>query len=179
MIISLIGYRATGKTTIARLLAEALGAPWVDSDREIERQAGKTIAAIFAEDGELAFRNFEERIISELCLKKELILATGGGAIMRENTRKVLRDSGPVLWLTASPETILARMNGDATTKTSRPNLTDLPALEEIRHLLEVREPYYRDCASLEVTTELCPPEEIVRQILSINQSEPQTEEKR
>ena len=169
MILSLIGYRATGKTTVAKLLAEALNCPWIDSDREIERQAGKTIARIFAEDGEPAFRDFEERIIAELCLKPELILATGGGAIMRENTRKVLRKSGPVLWLTASPETILRRMTADETTKTSRPSLTNLPALDEIRHLLELREPMYRDCATMEITTELCSPEEIVQQLLEIN----------
>lgn len=171
MILSLIGYRATGKTTIAKLLAEALNCPWIDSDREIERQAGKTIAQIFAEDGEPAFRDFEERIIAELCMKPELILATGGGAVMRENTRKVLRDSGPVLWLTASPETILRRMTADETTKTSRPSLTNLPALDEIRHLLELREPMYRDCATMEITTELCSPEEIVKQLLEINGS--------
>ena len=169
MILSLIGYRATGKTTVAKLLAEALNCPWIDSDREIERQAGKTIAQIFAEDGEPAFRDFEERIIAELCLKPELILATGGGAVMRENTRKVLRASGPVLWLTASPETILRRMTADETTKTSRPSLTNLPALDEIRHLLELREPMYRDCATMEITTELCSPEEIVKQLLEIN----------
>ncbi|MBQ6108261.1 MAG: shikimate kinase [Thermoguttaceae bacterium] len=169
MILSLIGYRATGKTTVAKLLAEALNCPWIDSDREIERQAGKTIARIFAEDGEPAFRDFEERIIAELCLKSELILATGGGAVMRENTRKILRESGPVLWLTASPETILRRMTADETTQTSRPSLTNLPALDEIRHLLELREPMYRDCASLEITTELCSPEEIVKQLLEIN----------
>ncbi len=168
MIVSLIGYRATGKTTVARLLSEALGCPWVDSDREIERQAGKSIAEIFAEDGELAFRNFEERIIAELCMKKELILATGGGAIMRENTRRILKESGPVLWLTASAETILERMNGDSTTKTSRPSLTNLSALDEIRRLLEYREPMYRECATMEITTELCSPEEIAQQLLEL-----------
>lgn len=177
MIISLVGYRATGKTTIARLLSEALGAPWVDSDREIERQAGKNIAQIFADEGEPVFRDFEERVIAELCMKKELILATGGGAIMRENTRRILRESGPVLWLTASADTILRRMQGDSGTKTSRPSLTSLPALEEIQHLLALREPMYRDCASMEITTELCSPEEIVRQILTIGggNGEPQT----
>ena len=168
MIVSLIGYRATGKTTVARLLAEALNCRWIDSDREIERQAGKTIAEIFAEDGEPAFRNFEERIISELCLQEDLILATGGGAIMREKTRKILRQSGPVLWLTASAETILQRMSGDETTLTSRPSLTNLPPLEEIKRLLEVREPFYRDCATMEITTEICSPEEIVQQLLSV-----------
>lgn len=169
MIVSLIGYRATGKTTLARLLADALGCRWIDSDREIERQVGnKTITEIFAEYGEESFRNFEERVIAELCLKDELILATGGGAILRPNTRKILRDSGPVLWLTASAETILQRMSGDETTRTSRPSLTTLPPLEEIRSLLDLREPFYRECATMEITTEICPPEEIVQQLLSV-----------
>lgn len=167
MIVSLIGYRATGKSTIARLLAEKLNAPWIDSDQEIERQAGKTIAEIFAEEGETVFRNFEERIIAELCQSEDLILATGGGAILREPTRQILRASGPVLWLTASAETIAQRMRQDATTRTSRPNLTNLPPLEEIRHLLEVRQPYYQETASLEITTENVLPEEIVEQILA------------
>lgn len=176
MIVSLIGYRATGKTTVARLLSEALNCPWIDSDQEIVRQAGKSIAEIFAEDGEPVFRNFEARVISELCLKKELILATGGGAIMREETRKVLRESGPVLWLTASAETILSRMGGDPTSESNRPSLTNLPALDEIRHLLEVREPFYRDCASIEITTEEYSPEEIVKQILEIGGYSPENE---
>ncbi|MDO4576100.1 MAG: shikimate kinase [Planctomycetia bacterium] len=166
MILSLIGYRATGKTTIAKLLSERLGAPWVDSDREIERQAGKSIAQIFADDGETAFRDFEQRVIFELCQSDERILATGGGAVMREKTRETLRSAGPVLWLTASAETIAKRMAGDASTAASRPNLTNLPQLDEIRTLLELREPMYRETASVEITTELCPPEEIVDQIL-------------
>ncbi|MDO4584925.1 MAG: shikimate kinase [Planctomycetia bacterium] len=170
MIVSLIGYRATGKSTIARLLAEKLNAPWVDSDHEIERQAGKTIAEIFAEEGETVFRNFEERVIAELCQSEELILATGGGAILREGTRRILRESGPVLWLTASAETIAQRMRQDQNTLTTRPNLTSLPPLDEIRHLLEVREPYYRETASLEITTENASPETIVAQLLAAAQ---------
>ena len=171
MIVSLIGYRATGKTTIAKLLSENLNAPWVDSDVEIERQAGKSIAQIFAEDGEECFRNYEERVIFDLCQAEELILATGGGAILRENTRNVLRQAGPVLWLTASPEVILERMSGDSRSQSTRPSLTNLPPLEEIRRLMEFREPLYRETATIEITTELCSPEEIVKQILSIGNS--------
>ena len=166
MIISLIGYRATGKSTIARLLAEKLNAPWADSDQEIERQAGKSIARIFAEDGEEAFRNFEARVIFDLCQSDELVLATGGGAILREETREILRASGPVLWLTASPETIAARMNADAATASMRPNLTSLSQLDEIRSVLEFRTPLYQETASLEITTEGYTPEEIVEQLL-------------
>ena len=166
MIISLIGYRATGKSTIARLLAEKLNAPWADSDQEIERQAGKSIARIFAEDGEEAFRNFEARVIFDLCQSDELVLATGGGAILREETREILRASGPVLWLTASPETIAARMNADAATASMRPNLTSLSQLDEIRSVLEFRTPLYQETATLEITTEGYTPEEIVAQLL-------------
>ena len=79
MFLSLIGYRATGKTTLARLLAERLGCPWIDADTEIERRAGKSIARIFAEDGEPAFRDLEAQVVAELCRRGPLVLAAGGG----------------------------------------------------------------------------------------------------
>ncbi len=78
MILTLIGYRATGKTTLARLLAERLGWDWVDGDVEIERQAGKSIARIFADDGEPVFRDVEAQVIAELCRGDRLVLAAGG-----------------------------------------------------------------------------------------------------
>ena len=79
-ILILIGYRATGKTTLARLLAQRLGWDWIDADVEIERQAGKSIARMFAEDGEPAFRDLEARVIADLCGRPRLVLAAGGGA---------------------------------------------------------------------------------------------------
>ena len=80
MILTLIGYRATGKTTLAGLLAERLGWDWIDADVEIERRAGKSIACIFAEDGEPAFRDLEAQVIADLCRRDRLVLAAGGGA---------------------------------------------------------------------------------------------------
>ena len=80
MNLTLIGYRATGKTTLARLLAERLGWDWIDADVEIERVAGKTIARIFAEDGEPAFRDIEAGVIAELAGRPNLVIAAGGGA---------------------------------------------------------------------------------------------------
>jgi len=167
MILTLIGYRATGKTTLARLLAGRLGWDWIDADVEVERRAGKAIARIFAEDGEPAFRDLEAAAITDLCRRTRLVIAAGGGAPMRPETREVIRAAGKVVWLTARPETILARMSGDATTASRRPALTDRTGLEEILHLLAKREPIYRQTAHLEVDTEGKTADELVEEILA------------
>lgn len=167
MFLSLIGYRATGKTTLARRLAEQLGWDWIDADVEIERRAGKTIARMFAEDGEPAFRDLEAAVIADLCGRNRFVLAAGGGAPLRPESRQAMRRAGKVVWLTAMPETILARMNADATTAGRRPNLTDRGALDEILHLLARREPLYREMADLEVATEGKSPEAIAAEILT------------
>ncbi len=166
MNLTLIGYRATGKTTLARLLAERLGWDWIDADVEIERVAGKTIARIFAEDGEPAFRNIEARVIADLTARSNLVIAAGGGAPLREESRSAMRAAGRVVWLQASAETINARMTGDKTTATRRPGLTDRGPLDEIVHLMSVREPVYRETAHLEIDTEGKPPEYLVDEIL-------------
>jgi shikimate kinase len=162
----LIGYRATGKTTLARLLAERLGWDWTDADVEIERRAGKSIARIFAEDGEPAFRDLEAEVIADLCRRDRLVLAAGGGAPMRQESRQAMRAEGKVVWLRARPETIHARMSGDATTAARRPDLTDKGGLEEIVELLARREPVYRRTAHLEIDTEAKSPDALAAEIL-------------
>jgi shikimate kinase len=162
----LIGYRATGKTTLARLLAERLGWSWLDADVEIERRAGKSIARIFAEEGEPAFRDLEAQVIADLCRRQQLVLAAGGGAPLRAENRRAMHAGGRVVWLTASPETILARMSADATTATRRPSLTDQGPLEEIVQLLARREPIYQETADWTVPTEGRTPKQLVEEIL-------------
>lgn len=162
----LIGYRATGKTTLAKLLAGRLGWQWVDADVQIERRAGKSIAQIFAEEGEPAFRDLEAEVIAELCRRDKLVLAAGGGAPMREENRQAMHSSGRVIWLEAQPETILRRMSADATTAGRRPKLTDQPPLDEIIELLERREPIYRELAHLVVDTEGKTTDELTVEIL-------------
>ena len=162
----LIGYRATGKTTLARLLAERLGWDWTDADVEIERRAGKSISRIFAEEGEPAFRDLEAEVIGHLCRRSQLVLAAGGGAPMRPESRQAMRDAGKVVWLKARPETIHARMSGDATTAARRPDLTDKGGLEEIVDLLARREPIYRQSAHLEIDTEAKSPDALAAEIL-------------
>lgn len=169
----LIGYRATGKTTLARLLARRLGWDWIDADVEIERRAEKSIAQIFAEDGEPAFRDLEAEVIADLCRREQLVLAAGGGAPMREASRRAMRGSGKVVWLLAEPETILARMAADPTNPDRRPDLTDRGPLEEIIHLLRRREPIYRQSAHLQVDTEGKTPEQLTAEILDRLQLEP------
>lgn len=167
MLLTLIGYRATGKTTLARLVAERLRWDWIDADVEIERRAGRSIAKIFAEQGEPAFRDIEAQVIADLCRRDRLVLAAGGGAPLRSESRRAMREAGLVVWLTARPETILARMTGDSTTTTRRPELTDKGPLAEIVHLLEVRTPIYQESSHLQLDTEGKTLDELVEAIIA------------
>jgi shikimate kinase len=176
MNLTLIGYRATGKTTLARLLAERLGWDWIDADVEIERRAGKPIARIFAEEGEPAFRDLEAAVTADLCQRSRLVLAAGGGAPMRPENRRNMRAAGKVVWLRAQPETIHRRMASDVTTADRRPNLTAQGGLEEIVQLLAKREPVYRESADLEIDTEGKSPEQLVDAILARLQWTPNAE---
>ena len=166
MNLTLIGYRATGKTTLARLLAKRLGWDWIDADVEIERLAEKSIAKIFTEDGEPVFRDIEARVIAGLMDRSNLVIAAGGGAPLRAESRAAMRAGGRVVWLQASAETIHARMTGDETTATRRPSLTGRGPLDEIVHVMSVREPIYRETAHVKIDTEGKSPESLVDEIL-------------
>lgn len=167
MQIFLIGSRGTGKSTVARHLAAALGRDWVDADVEIERRAGKSIAEIFADDGEPIFRELEAQVVADLAARPSGVVALGGGAVLREATRELLRRSGQVIWLTATPETLWKRISTDATTADRRPNLTPTGGITEIIALLAARAPIYRQCADLEVDTEEKTPERIAAEIVA------------
>jgi shikimate kinase len=104
--------------------------------------------------------------MADLCGRSRLVIAAGGGAPMRAETREAMRAHGKVVWLVARPETILARMSGDATTASRRPALTGRSGLEEIVHLLARREPVYRQTAHVEVDTEGKTPEQLADEIL-------------
>jgi len=163
--IRLIGYRGTGKSAVARLLALRLGWDWVDADVELELRAGKSIAAIFAADGEAAFRDLESAILAELVRQERRVLATGGGVVLRAENRELLRSGAKVVWLKAMPETILRRLSDDWTTAARRPNLTT-GGLDEIRDMLARRTPLYRQCADLEIDTEEKTVAEVAAEIL-------------
>ena len=156
----LIGGRGTGKTTVARLLAHQLGWEWVDADEALELRHGQSIRAIFAAEGEAGFRDKEAAVLEELCRSARLVVATGGGVVLREANRKRLRVTGRVVWLTADAQTIWGRLQRDPVTAERRPALT-VGGLAEIKELLRAREPLYRGAADFTVSTSGRTPEEV------------------
>lgn len=169
MLVTLVGYRGSGKSTVAAPLAARLGCDWIDADAVVEREAGRTIREIFADEGEPGFRARERRAMVELLKRDRLVLAAGGGAVLDPQTRRDVRAAGPVVWLQAPVETLAARIAGDPATAARRPRLLtgDRPAgvADEIARLLSLREPLYRESATLIVDTEGRTVAEIVDEI--------------
>jgi shikimate kinase len=166
VIVTLIGYRGSGKSSVARPLASELGCEWIDADAEIERRAGRSIREIFAEEGEPRFRELERQVMADLLGRKRLVIAAGGGAVLDPETRGRMRTAGPVVWLRASVETLAARVAADQTTAERRPNLTAAGGRTEIEELLARREPLYREAATLTIETDGLSIDEIVLRIL-------------
>ena len=139
-----------GKSTVGRFLAQRMGYEFLDSDHEIEARTGVTIPMIFDIEGEAGFRDREVAVIDDLTQQKNLVLATGGGAVLREENRRALCSRGFVVYLRASVDSLIARTKNDR----SRPLLqTDNPE-QVIRELLEKRDPIYMELADLVVETQ-------------------------
>jgi shikimate kinase len=162
----LIGYRGCGKTTVGKALASRMGREFIDADEFLEAKAGMTIREIFAVEGEAGFRNRESAVLAELTTRSPLVLATGGGAVLREENRRNLRDSGFNVWLSADAETLWDRLQTDPTTRERRPNLAG-GGLEEVTRMLTLREPLYRELANLEIPAGELSPEVIADRILA------------
>jgi shikimate kinase len=163
-VIFLIGYRGTGKSTVARLLAGRLGWDWLDADAVLEERAGRTIREVFAEEGEAGFRRRESAVLGDLCRCQRHVIATGGGVVLSPDNRARLRAAGRVVWLTADAETIWRRLQADASTAERRPPLT-VGGLAEVHELLRLREPHYRACADHCIDTPGRSPEEVAERV--------------
>lgn len=161
----LTGYRGCGKTTVARLLATRLERPFADLDDVIESAAGRSIAAIFADEAEVGFRDREALALQQLAANAPCVIALGGGAILRPTNRELIAATGWCVWLDADPAVIAARLAGDATTGARRPALTNLTPTDEIVAVMREREPLYRQVADLRIDTTTNPIPQIVEEI--------------
>ncbi|HEY9811767.1 MAG TPA: shikimate kinase [Halomicronema sp.] len=134
----LIGMMGAGKTTVGRLLATQLNYRFVDTDEMIEKVVGKSITEIFAEEGETSFRELESKVLGEVAAYKNLVVATGGGIILRQENWGYLRH-GVVVWLDVGVEQLYARVKEDK----SRPLLQDPNPMAKLQSLLESRQSLY------------------------------------
>ncbi len=158
----LVGPMGAGKSTIGRLLAKELGLPFKDSDKEIEERTGASIPLVFDVEGETGFRDREQAVIEELSKQPGLVLAIGGGAILRPENRQAMRKNAEIIYLHASVEHQLARTARDR----NRPLLqTDNPA-QVLANLLAIRDPLYREVATLIIETDTRPPRMVVQEIM-------------
>ena len=145
----LVGLMGAGKTTVGKLLAKHLGKQFIDSDHEIERRTGIKVHLIFELEGEAGFRAREVAIIEELTQQENIVLATGGGAILQAENREALHNRGTVIYLRANVEDLWRRTRHDK----SRPLLQTENPRARLQQLLSQRDPLYRETAHLVVDT--------------------------
>jgi shikimate kinase len=160
----LVGYRGTGKSTVARHVARSLGLEVFSLDAEIQRAAGTSIPHIVAERGWDEFRDIEEEICRRVAAEDGHVIDCGGGVVEREANYPVLRGAGPVIWLQATPATIVRRIGGDD----QRPSLTGAKSFtEEVEEVLARRTPRYRALAHYSVSTDEVRPETVAERIVA------------
>jgi shikimate kinase len=149
----LIGYRATGKTAVGSQLAEILGRPFVDLDQVLIEEAGKAISEIVARDGWAEFRRREKELVARFRHTQGQVLATGGGVVLDADNVEALKENGIIIWLTADPETIQARLAEDQPRDANRPSLTGGDTIREVAEVLKTRYPLYQAAAQIIVNT--------------------------
>lgn len=145
----LVGMMGAGKTTVGKLLAQQLGKTFVDSDDEIQQRTGVTIPHIFDIEGEAGFRQREAGVIQNLVKRDNLVLATGGGVVLSEESRRALRDNGIVVYLKSSVADLWQRTRHDR----NRPLLQTADPRARLKELHELRDPLYTEVADLIVLT--------------------------
>ena len=165
MNIVLIGYRGTGKSTVGRQLAARLGRALVSTDTEIVKRAQRTIPEIVSQEGWEYFRDLESEICRELAGRDQLVIDTGGGAILRQKNVEALKKNGTVFWLEASVDTITKRIGRD----TQRPSLTGTKSfVDEIQDVLQERTPKYQAAADHVIKTDDQPIDQLVETLLTL-----------
>jgi shikimate kinase len=164
MNIVLIGYRGTGKSTVGKMLAARLGRELISTDAEIVKRANQSIPEIVAQQGWEYFRDAESAVCRDLAGRDQLVIDTGGGVVLRPQNVEVLKRNGKLIWLTATVETITARIGGD----TQRPSLTGTKSfVEEIGEVLHDRTPKYQAAADYVIQTDGRSVQQLVKAILA------------
>ncbi len=165
-IIFLIGFRAVGKTTIGRRLADRLGFAFLDTDLLICEKKGGTVNAIVQAEGWDGFRRCEQEVLRGLVDQSRCVIATGGGAVLHQPLWPLLKEHGHVVWLTADPDIICQRIQADSATDGLRPSLSGKAVCAEVREILAIREPLYRETADMIVDTDTLSVVEVVDRIV-------------
>lgn len=162
--IALIGFMGAGKTAVGRLLAEKLGKGLMETDKLIEKKAGKSIPDIFNQDGETVFRQLELEVVGEVAGDKNQVIACGGGVVLNRENVDCLKESSVVVYLTAPPEVILQRVLADTSV---RPLLRSKDKAETIRRLMRCRKPLYEQAADITIDTSEMNIDEVAEHIIA------------
>ncbi len=160
----IIGPMASGKSTIGLKLASRLNLDFIDTDQQVEDRAGAEISWIFDIEGEIGFRIREEEVLKEACLKDEAVISTGGGIILEENNRKLISESGVVIYLEVSIQTQLERTLMDK----SRPLLDNKDKEQTLKNLKKQRTPLYEEIANITIKAGDRSNNEVVEEILKL-----------
>jgi shikimate kinase len=168
----LIGYRATGKTSVGARLAEALHCPFVDLDQVLVREAGRSVADIVAQGGWGEFRRLEKELVARYRDSRGQVLATGGGVVLDPDNVAALRKNGILIWLNADPAAIQARLAQDQPRDANRPSLTGGDTVQEVTAVLEERSPLYQAAAQMSVDTTHRSVSQVVKLVLAALKSE-------
>lgn len=162
----LVGMMGAGKTTIGRGLARVLGREFLDLDHELEARCGVRVPTIFEIEGEEGFRRRESAALAHCCERRNIVMATGGGAVLSAENRAALKRSGIVIYLRASVDELFRRTSRDK----NRPLLATADPRGTLRHLLTAREPLYREVADLTIETGSMPVNTVVKAIVPLLQ---------
>jgi shikimate kinase len=173
--IILVGFMASGKSHVGRVLSQQLHWPLIDADQEIVKQQGKSVQSIFNEDGEAAFREVERSIIASLCAGKGTVIAAGGGAFLDPDNRRLMLASGMVFCLSAKAETIYSRLRNDTGPDVAvRPLLAGDNPRGRIKSLLAQRAKAYSQ-AHYTIQTDSLTPKQVAERILQLCSSDDRT----
>jgi shikimate kinase len=168
----LIGYRGTGKTSVGVRLAEVLHRPFVDLDQVLVREAGQSVADIVAQSGWPEFRRLEKALVARYREARGLVLATGGGVVLDPNNVAALQKNGIIIWLTADPAVIQARLAQDQPRDANRPSLTGGDTIREVAAVAAERAPLYQAAAQISIDTTHRSVSQVVKLVLAALESE-------